>query len=57
GDLDHVTDRTKGNQEYANGQRIGIEVNMIIAPRKVTFFVDDIEQPNFVIGIPEAIRF
>ncbi|KAA6366069.1 MAG: hypothetical protein EZS28_038405 [Streblomastix strix] len=25
-------------------------------PRKVVFYVDDIEQPNFVIGIPSEIR-
>ncbi|KAA6333530.1 MAG: hypothetical protein EZS28_053159 [Streblomastix strix] len=30
---------------------------MTIVPRKATFFVDDVEQPNFVIGIPEAVRF
>ncbi|KAA6397941.1 MAG: hypothetical protein EZS28_006537 [Streblomastix strix] len=57
GDIGHVTDRTIGNQKYANGQRIGIEVDMTTIPRKVTFFVDDDEQPNVVIGIPEAIRF
>ncbi|KAA6360869.1 MAG: hypothetical protein EZS28_043604 [Streblomastix strix] len=26
-------------------------------PRKVVFYVDDIEQPNYVIGIPSEIRF
>ncbi|KAA6380258.1 MAG: hypothetical protein EZS28_024218 [Streblomastix strix] len=30
---------------------------MTTVPRRATFFVDDIEQPNFVIGIPEAIKF
>ncbi|KAA6371900.1 MAG: hypothetical protein EZS28_032574 [Streblomastix strix] len=26
-------------------------------PRKIVFYVDDIEQPNYVIGIPSEIRF
>ncbi|KAA6365266.1 MAG: hypothetical protein EZS28_039207 [Streblomastix strix] len=57
GCLDHITNDIKGNQEYADEQKIVVEVNMTTVPRRVTFFVDDIEQPNFVIGIPEAIRF
>ncbi|KAA6389221.1 MAG: hypothetical protein EZS28_015253 [Streblomastix strix] len=57
GKLSHITDGTKGNQEYVDGQKIGIEVDMTTVPRRATFFVDDVEQPNFVIGIPEAVRF
>ncbi|KAA6328822.1 MAG: hypothetical protein EZS28_053676 [Streblomastix strix] len=30
---------------------------MTIVPRRVTFFVNDAEQPEFVIGIPSEIRF
>ncbi|KAA6396178.1 MAG: hypothetical protein EZS28_008291 [Streblomastix strix] len=56
GCLDHITNDIKGNQEYADEQKIAVEVDMTTAPRRVTFFVDDIEQPNFVIGIPEDIR-
>ncbi|KAA6385083.1 MAG: hypothetical protein EZS28_019390 [Streblomastix strix] len=37
--------------------KIGAEVNMSSSPRKLTFFVDDIEQKYFVINIPQAIRF
>ncbi|KAA6364459.1 MAG: hypothetical protein EZS28_040014 [Streblomastix strix] len=57
GCLDHITDFTSGNQEYADRQRIAVEVDMTTVPRRATFFVDDVEQPNFVIGFPEAIRF
>ncbi|KAA6390461.1 MAG: hypothetical protein EZS28_014009 [Streblomastix strix] len=57
GVLYHITNGIRGNQDYADGQRVAVEVDMTTVPRKVTFFVDDIEQPNFVIGIPEAIRF
>ncbi|KAA6364082.1 MAG: hypothetical protein EZS28_040391, partial [Streblomastix strix] len=56
GNLQHIT-YTKENQKYADGQRVAVEVDMTTVPRRATFFVDDIEQPNFVIGIPEAIRF
>ncbi|KAA6365458.1 MAG: hypothetical protein EZS28_039015 [Streblomastix strix] len=57
GDLDHITQDTKGNQEYADRQRVAVEVDMTTVPRRATFFVDDIEQPNYVIGIPSEIRF
>ncbi|KAA6395409.1 MAG: hypothetical protein EZS28_009065 [Streblomastix strix] len=57
GDLYHITVDTKGNQECEDGQRIGIEVHMTTIPRRVTFFINDVEQPKSVIGIPEAIRF
>ncbi|KAA6400003.1 MAG: hypothetical protein EZS28_004468 [Streblomastix strix] len=50
-------DDEKGNQKYANGQSVAVEVDMTTVPRRATFFVDDIEQPNFVIGIPSDIRF
>ncbi|KAA6374311.1 MAG: hypothetical protein EZS28_030163 [Streblomastix strix] len=57
GDLDHITQDTKGNGSYKDGQRISAIVDMTSNPRKVVFYVDDIEQPNFVIGIPSEIRF
>ncbi|KAA6401346.1 MAG: hypothetical protein EZS28_003120, partial [Streblomastix strix] len=56
GDLDHITNDTKGNRSYEDGQRISAIVDMTSNPRKVVFYVDDIEQPNFVIGIPSEIR-
>ncbi|KAA6379888.1 MAG: hypothetical protein EZS28_024585 [Streblomastix strix] len=57
GELDHISNDTKGNGRYKNGQRISAIVDMTSNPRKVVFYVDDIEQPNFVIGIPSEIRF
>ncbi|KAA6382315.1 MAG: hypothetical protein EZS28_022156 [Streblomastix strix] len=57
GTLAHKTNGTTGNQKYEDGQRIAVEVDMTTVPRKATFFVENVEQPNFVIGIPEAIRF
>ncbi|KAA6365728.1 MAG: hypothetical protein EZS28_038744, partial [Streblomastix strix] len=31
--------------------------NMTCRPRRLTFFVDDVEQKQYIINIPEAIRF
>ncbi|KAA6374123.1 MAG: hypothetical protein EZS28_030350 [Streblomastix strix] len=45
------------NQDFVCGQKIGAEVNMISSPRKLTFFVNDVEQQYYVINIPQAIRF
>ncbi|KAA6383334.1 MAG: hypothetical protein EZS28_021136 [Streblomastix strix] len=56
GTLNHKTWGPK-NQTYFVGQKVGIEVDMTTVPRKVTFFVDNVEQPNYVIGIPSEIRF
>ncbi|KAA6361635.1 MAG: hypothetical protein EZS28_042839 [Streblomastix strix] len=57
GDLDHITNGTIGNGRYQIGQRISAIVDMTSNPRKVVFYVDDIEQPNIVNGIPSEIRF
>ncbi|KAA6388808.1 MAG: hypothetical protein EZS28_015663 [Streblomastix strix] len=46
-----------GNEALTNEQRIGLEVNMTATPRTVHFFVNDVEQPVFVVGIPDKIRF
>ncbi|KAA6388493.1 MAG: hypothetical protein EZS28_015981 [Streblomastix strix] len=56
GNFDHIT-CSFGNQEYADGQRVAVEVDMTTVPRRATFFVDGVEQPKFVIGIPSEIRF
>ncbi|KAA6363331.1 MAG: hypothetical protein EZS28_041142, partial [Streblomastix strix] len=57
GNLDHITKGIRGNHKYVDRQRVAVEVDMTTVPRRATFFVEDIEQPNFVIGIPEAVRF
>ncbi|KAA6383313.1 MAG: hypothetical protein EZS28_021160 [Streblomastix strix] len=57
GDIAHITNNIKGNQKYVDGQRVAIEVDMATVPRRATFFVDDVEQTNFMIGVSEAVRF
>ncbi|KAA6371251.1 MAG: hypothetical protein EZS28_033220, partial [Streblomastix strix] len=56
GRLVHINDCTH-NQRFVCGQRIGAEVNITCRPRRLTFFVDDVEQQYYVLSIPEAIRF
>ncbi|KAA6368411.1 MAG: hypothetical protein EZS28_036062 [Streblomastix strix] len=57
GALDHITSFKIYNEKYKDGQRISAIVDMTSNPRKVVFYIDDIEQPNYVIGIPPEIRF
>ncbi|KAA6403436.1 MAG: hypothetical protein EZS28_001028 [Streblomastix strix] len=57
GYLDHITEYIIRNRRYKDGQRISAIVDMTSNPRKVVFYIDDIEQPNYVIGIPSEIRF
>ncbi|KAA6397075.1 MAG: putative kinase domain protein [Streblomastix strix] len=45
------------NQSFKCEYKVGLEVNMSSNPRKLTFFVNDVEQKNYVINIPYAIRF
>ncbi|KAA6385133.1 MAG: hypothetical protein EZS28_019339 [Streblomastix strix] len=44
-----------GNASFKCGQRVAAEVNM--TSKTLRFFVDGVEQPNFVVSIPPAIRF
>ncbi|KAA6366721.1 MAG: hypothetical protein EZS28_037752, partial [Streblomastix strix] len=55
--IQHIGETIRGNAEIKNnGDRITLELNMDSNPRTLTFFVNDVEQPNFVINIPSAIR-
>ncbi|KAA6403488.1 MAG: hypothetical protein EZS28_000986 [Streblomastix strix] len=53
--LYHITSNRIYNELYSEGQRISAIVDMTSNPRKVVFYVDDIEQPNFVIRILSEI--
>ncbi|KAA6401590.1 MAG: hypothetical protein EZS28_002884 [Streblomastix strix] len=57
GKLEHLTNGLSGNTEFRDNQRVSAEVDMVSNPHKVAFYVNNEEQPNFVIGIPAAIRF
>ncbi|KAA6391173.1 MAG: hypothetical protein EZS28_013299 [Streblomastix strix] len=57
GDFDHVTYNKVQNKRYEDEQRIAVEVDMTSNPRKVTFFVNEVEQQNYMINIPDAVRF
>ncbi|KAA6387706.1 MAG: putative STE family protein kinase [Streblomastix strix] len=55
--IQHIgADWIKGNSVFIDGQRLGMEINMESNPRSLTFFIDDKEQPSFIINIPNAVR-
>ncbi|KAA6363310.1 MAG: hypothetical protein EZS28_041163, partial [Streblomastix strix] len=47
---------TTGNQAMKDNDTIAIEVNMTI-PRTVHLFINSIQQPVFMSGLPESIQF
>ncbi|KAA6395180.1 MAG: hypothetical protein EZS28_009294 [Streblomastix strix] len=57
GGLGHIGDWVKGNAEFDDKHRIQLEINMNTTPRTLTFFYDDVEQPNYVVNIPSSVRF
>ncbi|KAA6360544.1 MAG: hypothetical protein EZS28_043929, partial [Streblomastix strix] len=57
GDFDHVSYDKVQNKRYQDEERIAVEVDMTSNPRKVTFFVNEVEQQNYVVNIPSKIRF
>ncbi|KAA6382638.1 MAG: hypothetical protein EZS28_021835 [Streblomastix strix] len=46
---------TSGNSKYKDGQKIGLQLDM--EKGTLHFFIDDIQQPVFVRGINEPVRF
>ncbi|KAA6356002.1 MAG: hypothetical protein EZS28_048471, partial [Streblomastix strix] len=57
GGIRHIGIYFKGNSEFStDGSRIGMELNMDSKPHSLTFFINDEEQPNFIINIPNAVR-
>ncbi|KAA6373329.1 MAG: hypothetical protein EZS28_031145, partial [Streblomastix strix] len=58
GTIQHNDNEKEGNTDfYSNNQSVAMEINMDSNPHMLTFFVDDKEQPNFVIDIPNSVRF
>ncbi|KAA6353826.1 MAG: hypothetical protein EZS28_050647, partial [Streblomastix strix] len=57
GHIKHITLDKKRNQRYDDNQMIAAEVDLRTEPRKVSFFINNQEQVNSVVGIPGSIRF
>ncbi|KAA6381797.1 MAG: hypothetical protein EZS28_022676 [Streblomastix strix] len=57
GTIEHDDNKKEGNTFILKNQSVFMEVNMDSNPRMLTIFVDDKEQPNFVIDIPNSVRF
>ncbi|KAA6395644.1 MAG: putative Serine/threonine-protein kinase Nek3 [Streblomastix strix] len=53
--LHHSGSYIIGNAGYRCEQRVGAEIDM--NERRITFFVEDEEQPVYVTGIPQSVRF
>ncbi|KAA6373568.1 MAG: hypothetical protein EZS28_030906, partial [Streblomastix strix] len=56
GRICHIGDWIEGNAEFRTGARVALELNMDSTPRTLTFFVNDVEQMNYVSNIPAAVR-
>ncbi|KAA6377435.1 MAG: hypothetical protein EZS28_027037, partial [Streblomastix strix] len=56
-ELFHICSRSRINSTFKCGQRIAMEADMNSTPRRLTFFIDNVEQPLSVVGIPNSIRF
>ncbi|KAA6367545.1 MAG: hypothetical protein EZS28_036928 [Streblomastix strix] len=57
GYIEHIGDHIEGNAGFENaGDRVTLEMNMDSSPRTLTFFKNDVEQPNYVTNIPAAVR-
>ncbi|KAA6399484.1 MAG: hypothetical protein EZS28_004989 [Streblomastix strix] len=57
GKVEHITNGLKGNSDYKDNQRVAVEVDMRTEPRRGYLFIDNVEQPCYITGIPDAIRF
>ncbi|KAA6368419.1 MAG: hypothetical protein EZS28_036054, partial [Streblomastix strix] len=56
--IGHIGDeRIEGNGKFIDTKsRITLELNMQSNPRTLTYFVNDVQQKNFVVNIPPAVR-
>ncbi|KAA6363437.1 MAG: hypothetical protein EZS28_041036, partial [Streblomastix strix] len=57
GILKHVGEDIGGNNSFYDNHRVALELNMQSNPHTLNFFVDDKQQPNYVVNIPNSVRF
>ncbi|KAA6372303.1 MAG: hypothetical protein EZS28_032171 [Streblomastix strix] len=55
GNIDYKGQNTIGNSKYSNGQKIGMELDK--GKGTLHFFIDGVQQPVFVNGINEPVKF
>ncbi|KAA6393126.1 MAG: hypothetical protein EZS28_011346 [Streblomastix strix] len=55
----HLGDeKIEGNEKFiAANDVVKLELNMVSQPKTLTFFVNGIQQKNYVVNIPRAVRF
>ncbi|KAA6374517.1 MAG: hypothetical protein EZS28_029957 [Streblomastix strix] len=57
GYIKHTGDYIDGNAAIYNSSQVALEFNIEQLPTTLTFFVNNIEQPNYIINIPKSVRF
>ncbi|KAA6398988.1 MAG: hypothetical protein EZS28_005487 [Streblomastix strix] len=55
GQICHIGKNVGGNSGFGNNSRVIMEVNMDSSPNSLTFFVNDVEQKNYIINIPPSV--
>ncbi|KAA6362483.1 MAG: hypothetical protein EZS28_041991 [Streblomastix strix] len=57
GKLFHNGKYTAGNQEIKDNDSVALEVNLNSTPRTVHLFINNVQQPIFISGVPESVQF
>ncbi|KAA6360037.1 MAG: hypothetical protein EZS28_044436, partial [Streblomastix strix] len=57
GDLKYEGEDIGGNSRQVENHRVALELDMDSIPHTLNFFVDDKQQPNYVVNIPNSVRF
>ncbi|KAA6371345.1 MAG: hypothetical protein EZS28_033129 [Streblomastix strix] len=47
----------QGNQQMKDGDQISLEVNLLATPRTAHLFINSLQQPVFVSGLPKSVQF
>ncbi|KAA6388077.1 MAG: putative STE family protein kinase [Streblomastix strix] len=55
--IKHISGTIYGNSNFRTNDRVTLELNMDSNPRTLTFYVNDVEQPHYIINIPAELRF
>ncbi|KAA6360584.1 MAG: hypothetical protein EZS28_043888, partial [Streblomastix strix] len=46
-----------GNQTITNNDIVAIEVNMNATPRTAHLFINNVQQPGYMSGLPESVQY
>ncbi|KAA6389110.1 MAG: hypothetical protein EZS28_015367 [Streblomastix strix] len=57
GNLKYEGENIAGNASLSKNTRVALELDMDSIPRSLNFFIDDKQQPNYIVNIPNSVRF